>query len=71
MILVPLFDLKSLNPIFPRVSQGLQIGGTSCATDALAVVSGGGVALFTGGAQARRPVVQKVNMRQGKRCHVQ
>jgi hypothetical protein len=23
------FDLKSLNPISPRVSQGLQIGGTS------------------------------------------
>jgi len=23
------FDLKSLNPILPRVSQGIQIGGTS------------------------------------------
>jgi hypothetical protein len=30
-ILVPLFDLKSLNAILQRVSQGLQIGGTSFA----------------------------------------
>ena len=29
MILVPLFDLKSLEEILSRVSQGLQIGGTS------------------------------------------
>jgi hypothetical protein len=27
------FDLTSLNPILPRVSQGLQIGGTSAVTD--------------------------------------
>jgi hypothetical protein len=27
MILSAAFDLKSLNPILPRVSQGLQIGG--------------------------------------------
>jgi hypothetical protein len=29
LILVAAFDLKSLNPILLRVSQGLQIGGTS------------------------------------------
>ena len=70
MILVPLFDLKSLNPIFPRVSQGLQIGGTSRAKDALAVVGGGGVASFAGGAQARRPSLKTRRCATGKR-HVQ
>jgi hypothetical protein len=29
MILVPLFDLKSLKTDLPRVGQGIQIGGTS------------------------------------------